>query len=390
MIFGVKMINKKIAVLALGFRPFYLLASGWAIFAIFEWLLELQGIGFRVFSFLPGMQWHAHEMIFGFAATVVTGFSLTAVRAWTGIDTPKDRSLLALVLLWIAARVGAYTGSILIVFDIIFLPVIAIVIGRLILRVKMYRNLFLPMILMLLGLLNLSFYLTVLGYINLDGNYIIFAALYLIVMIEIMIGNRVIPSFTANAIPGIAQYKSQYLTRAAIISSVIAFGLLMVSSIDILNAQLCFITAIFHFVLLWRWRPLATRSKPILWILHISYMWIPIGFIFMGLAQLGLMTIYPALHVFGIGATGGLIIAMITRTALGHTGRLLVASPSEVACYFGIQATLIIWLLANSKHNAWFYPLMVVAGFCWIGVFLVYLIKYFPMLTKPRADGKPG
>ena len=390
MIFGVKMINKKMAVLALGFRPFYLLSSGWAIFAIFEWLLELQGIGFRVFSFLQGMQWHAHEMIFGFAATVVTGFSLTAVRAWTGIDTPKDRSLLALVLLWIAARVGAYTGSILIVSDIIFLPVIAIVIGRLILRAKMYRNLFLPMILMLLGLLNLSFYLAVLGYINLDGNYIIFAALYLIVMIEIMIGNRVIPSFTANAIPGISQYKNQYLTRAAIISSVITFSLLMVSSIGILNAQLCFITAVFHLVLLWGWRPLATRSKPILWILHISYLWIPMGFIFMGLAQLGLMTIYPALHIFGIGATGGLIIAMITRTALGHTGRLLIAGSGEIACYLGIQATLIVWLLANSKHNVWFYPLMVVAGFCWIGVFLVYLIKYFPMLTKPRADGKPG
>lgn len=390
MIFDLKMNDKKMAVLALGFRPFYLLASCWAIFGIFEWLLELQGIGLRSFSFLPGMQWHAHEMIFGFAATVVTGFALTAVRAWTGLDTPKDGLLLILVFLWIAARAGAFTGSILIIFDIFFLPVIAIVIGRLILRVKMYRNLFLPLILMLLGLLNLSFYLTVLGYIDLDTNYIIFAALYLIVMIEIMIGNRVIPSFTANAVPGIAQYKNQSLTRVAIISSAITFSLLIVSPIGILNTLFCFMTAIFHLVLLWGWRPLVTRGKPILWILHISYLWIPIGFIFMGFAQLGLMTIYPALHIFGIGATGGLIIAMITRTALGHTGRLLVAGLGEVACYFGIQATLIIWLLANSKHNVWFYPLMVIAGFCWIGVFLVYLVKYFPILTKPRADGKPG
>lgn len=384
------MSDKRTAVLALGFRPFYLLASGWAIFAIFEWLLELQGIGLRAFNFLSGMQWHAHEMIFGFAATVVTGFALTAVRAWTGLDTPKGQALLMLVLLWILARAGAFTGSFLLIFDIFFLPVIAIAIGRLILQAKMYRNLFLPMILMLLGLLNLSFYLTVLGYINLDGNYIIFAALYLIVTIEIMIGNRVIPSFTANAIPGIAQYKNQSLTRAAIISSVITFILLIVGSIGIFNALFCFITAIFHLVLLWGWRPLLTKGKPILWILHVSYLWIPMGFIFMGLAQLGLMTIYPALHIFGIGATGGLIIAMITRTALGHTGRLLVAGPGEISCYFGIQATLIIWLLANSKHNAWFYPLMVVAGFCWIGVFLIYLVKYFPILTKPRADGKPG
>lgn len=384
------MTERKLAVLALGFRPFYLLASFWAIFAIFEWLLELQGIGLRSFGWMPGMQWHAHEMIFGFAATVVTGFSLTAVRAWTGMDTPTGWPLLILVFLWIVARVGAFTGSVLIIFDILFLPIIAIVIGRLILRVRMYRNLFLPLILIFLGLLNLAFYATVLGFINFDGNYIIFAALYLIVMIEIMIGNRVIPSFTANAVPGLRQYKNSSLTRAAIMSSVATFVLLIVSPVSMLNAGLCFIAAIFHLILLWGWRPLATKGKPILWILHISYLWIPIGFIFMGLAQLGVMTIYPALHVFGIGATGGLIIAMITRTALGHTGRLLVAGVGETTCYLGIQVTLLIWLVANSKHNVWFYPLMVVAGFCWMGVFLVYLLKYFPILTKPRVDGKPG
>ncbi len=384
------MSDKKIAVLALGFRPFYLLASCWAMFTIFEWLLELQGIGMRGFNWLPGMQWHAHEMIFGFATTVITGFALTAVRAWTGLDTPKRLSLFALVILWATARFGAFTGSIFIIVDICFLPIIAIVIGRLILRAKMYRNLFLPLILIILSCLNACFYLSTLGYLKLDVNYIIFASLYLIIMIEIMIGNRIIPSFTANAIPGLKQNRNQSLTKATIIGSALTFFLQIVSSYGPINAIACFIVAGLHLVLLWGWRPLATTGKPIVWILHISYAWIPVGFLLLGISQLGLITIYPALHVFGIGATGGLIIAMITRTALGHTGRPLLAGPTEITAYFGMQAVLLIWLLANSRHGIWFYPLMVITGLIWISIFTLYIIKYFPLLTQPRPDGKAG
>ena len=384
------MLHKKNALLALGFRPFYLLASFWAIFTVVEWLLELQGLGLRRFDQLPGMQWHAHEMIFGFAATVITGFALTAAKAWTGLDTPTGLTLLALVLLWLLARVGAFTGSVFIIIDICFLPIIAIVIGRLILRVKMYRNLFLPLILFSLGFLNAGFYLSTFAYINVDSNKILFASLYLIVMIEIMIGNRIIPSFTSNTIPGLQQYRNQSLVKATMIGSALTFLLQIMSTHSQITAVTCFVIATLHLLLLWGWRPLATVGKPILWILHISYAWIPLGFVLLGFSQLGFITIYPALHVFGIGATGGLIIAMITRTALGHTGRLLVAGLGEITAYFGIQATLLIWLLANSNFGMSFYPLMVIAGICWIGVFIIYLIKYFPLLTQPRQDGKAG
>ena len=112
------MTDKKIALLALGFRPFYLLASLWAIFTVFEWLLELQGMGIRSSNEISGVIWHAHEMIYGFATTVITGFALTAVRAWTGLETPKGWNLLFLVALWFIARIGAFTVSPLIVIDI--------------------------------------------------------------------------------------------------------------------------------------------------------------------------------------------------------------------------------------------------------------------------------
>jgi len=384
------MIDKKLALLALGFRPFYLLASLWAIFTIFEWLLELQNIGIRNFVEIPGMIWHAHEMIFGFAATVITGFALTAVRAWTGLDTPKGWSLLLLVSLWLMARIGAFTGSPFIIVDIAFLPIVAIIIGRLIVKVEMYRNLFLPLILIILGILNALFYLTQLGYLKLDVNQIIFAALYLIIMVEIMISNRIIPSFTANAIAGLAQYRNPNLTKLTILGSALTFLLQILSPVLLLNAIACLVISVLHLVLLWGWRPLATKGKPLLWIMHLSYAWIAVGFFLLGLSDLELINIYPALHVFGIGATGGLIIAMITRTALGHTGRPLLSGLVETLCYLGIQATLLFWLLGNSNRNAWFFPFLVIAGVCWMSVFTLYLIKYFPILIRPRTDGKAG
>ena len=384
------MLDKKFALFALGFRPFYILAAFWSIFTIAEWLLELQGIGIRQTNFIMGMQWHAHEMIFGFAATVVTGFALTAVRAWTGLDTPKGVPLLLLTLLWLVGRIGVLTGSSLIVLDIIFLPVVAIVTGRLLLKRKMYRNLFLPIILTTLGILNTGFYLAALGFLNIDSNTLLFASLYLIVMIEIMIGNRIIPSFTANAVIGLSQFRNATLTKLAIMSSALTFLCILTGVNGIVSSIACLVTAILHGILLWGWRPLATKGKPILWILHISYGWMPVGFLLLGLSRLGMMTIYPALHVFGIGVTGGLIISMITRTALGHTGRPLKAGSIELVSYLCIQGALIIWLISGMGNNSWFYPLLVLAGTLWCAAFGLYLYKYIPLLIRPRPDGKPG
>jgi uncharacterized protein involved in response to NO len=267
---------------------------------------------------------------------------------------------------------------------------VAIVIGRLIVKAQMYRNLFLPLILTILGFLNALFYLSLMGHLKLDVNQVIFAALYLIIMIEIMIGNRIIPSFTANAVTGLQQTRHPALTKLVIFGSALTFLLQILSPFALLNTVACFVIGSLHLILLWGWRPLATKGKPLLWIMHLSYTWISVGFFLLGLSDLALISIYPALHVFGIGATGGLIIAMITRTALGHTGRLLLAGPIEIICYLGIQATLFFWLLSHLNLNAWFYPFLVIAGVCWMGVFSLYLMKYSPILTRPRPDGKAG
>ena len=352
--------------------------------------MELSGSGLRNIGSIPGIQWHAHEMIFGFAATVITGFALTAVRSWTGLDTPTGAALMLLVVLWFAGRLGPLLSPYLAILDVLFLPTIAIVIGKLITQRKMTRNLFLPFILSVLGMLNGLFYLTAYGRINIDANSILIVSLFLIVMIEIMIGGRVIPSFTANAIVGLHQFRNKHFSTWVLICSASAFLLWIFARDSWITALVCILAGLLQLLLQWGWRPLATISKPIVWILHAAYLWIPLGFIFLGLSSLGLLSIYVALHAFGIGATGGLIIGMITRTAMGHTGRQLRAGMIETTCYGLVQVTAIIWMLAHLTTGVWFQITIGLAGVCWCLAFGLYIYKYLPWLIKPRLDGQAG
>ena len=384
------MSKKTMPLFALGFRPFYLLAALWSVIAVVEWLCELSGYSFRGNSEIPGIQWHAHEMIFGFAATVVAGFALTAVRAWTGLDTPTGKSLMLLVLLWIAGRVGPLLSPYLAVVDVLFLPAIAIAIGRLILHQRMYRNLFLPFILSVLGVLNAVFYLSANNRIQIDANKVLIISLFLIVMIEIMIGGRVIPSFTANAFFGIKQIRNKNLATLVLACCGASFLLWIFFPTNYLTAIVCLFTGLIQLKMLWGWNPLATVSKPIVLVLHAAYLWIPLGFILLGLSALGFVTIYIPVHAFGIGATAGLIIGMITRTAMGHTGRPLIAGVIETLAYTLVQATAIFWMLAHAFSGTWFHSALGWAGICWCTAFILYLFKYFPWLTKPRLDGQPG
>ena len=382
--------KKIMPLFALGFRPFYLLAAFWSVVAILEWMMELSGSGIRGVGSMPGIQWHAHEMIFGFAGTVIAGFALTAVRSWTGLDTPKGLSLMMLTILWIVGRLGPLLNSYMAIFDVLFLPTIAIAVGKLILQRNMMRNLFLPFILSLLGLLNGLFYMSVYGFMNVDANFALIVALFLIVMIEIMIGGRVIPSFTANAILGLRQFRNKSYAAVVLVLSASSFVLWIFFPTSLFTAIVCILTGALQLALLLGWKPLAARSKPILWILHAAYFWIPLGFIFLGFSSLGLLSIYIPLHAFGIGATGGLIIGMITRTAMGHTGRLLKAESIEVICYVLVQATAVVWILAHLMGGVWFHSTIELASICWCLAFILYIYKYFPWLSKPRLDGQPG
>jgi uncharacterized protein involved in response to NO len=141
-------------------------------------------------------------------------------------------------------------------------------------------------------------------------------------------------------------------------------------------------------LMLWGWRPQSTLRKPMLLILHISYAWMPFGFLLLGFTAIGLISIYPAIHVFGIGVASGLIISMITRISLAHTGRVPVAGRIEEICYISLQLCLLVWLISFFVSSVWFYGVLFVSGLFWIITFLLYILKYTPILFMSKITVK--
>lgn len=373
---------------ALAFRPFYLLAAALAVIAIPVWAVAFSG-GLQLP--IPGMWWHAHEMIFGFAAAVIIGFLFTAGRNWTGLDTPSGAPLALLAGLWLAGRLAMAFGSgaWVAVIDIAFLPVAAVLLLRVLVKAKSKRNYFVGVLPGLLALANLVFHLAVLQVIDADPLMAMHLALGLIVVLETIIGGRVIPMFTFNGIRGIKQWRDKRVDWAAAIATGVAL-LLWATGAGAWAAPVSIIAALLQAVRVGGWNPWATRKVSLLWILHLSYMWIPIGLALIGLAQLGVLPRTAGIHALAIGATGGLIIGMITRTALGHTGRMLVAGPIETAAYVLVQLAVLIRVLTVVAIPAAAVGGIHAAATVWSLGFLLYLWRYTPFLLRARVDGKEG
>jgi uncharacterized protein involved in response to NO len=379
------------ALFNLGFRPFYLLAALFAFAAIPVWLALYFG-GFALPAAYAPMAWHAHEMVFGFAVAVIAGFLFTAARNWTGLPTPTHAPLAALAALWLAGRVLMLTGPVWLaaVVDVAFLPAVALALW-IPLHQSGNRNQFFVGILLVLTATNLAFHLAHAGVLEVDQIAPVRLALFLVVLIVTIMGGRVIPSFTRNAIPGARSRMVRWLDLSAIGLAAAAFAALLSPLPAALAGSLCIGAAGLHAARLWTWDPWCTRGSPILWILHLSYAWIPVGLLLLGLHALGAPIAASAGdHALSTGAVGGMIIGMITRTARGHTGLPLQVNALEVTAYVLVH-------LAALARVAW--PLVApgtvltalsAAGALWSAAFLLYLVVYVPLLIAPRADGRPG
>ena len=377
------------ALFALGFRPFYLLAAMFAALAVPVWVAILSGASAMP---MPGIWWHAHEMLFGFAAAVIVGFLFTAGRNWTGLDTPTGAPLAALAALWLAGRVAmaVNAGTWGALVDLLFLPLAALALWRVLRRARSRRNYFLVGILSVLSVTNLVFHLGRLGVAPVDPLQALHFALGILIVLETTIGGRVIPGFTATAIKGVAQWQNIWLNRAAIAGTGLALLAWAVAGNTWPGGALCLFVALLQAIRCVGWNPWAARRVPLLWILHASHFWIPLGLVLLGLAQWGWLPQAAGIHALTIGATGGLIIGMITRTALGHTGRPLVAGRAEVAAYVLVQLAAIARVLPLVAYPAATTMGIHVATLAWSVAFVVYVGRYLPWLLRPRADGQAG
>jgi len=381
--------NSRVPLFFLGFRPFYLLAAMLAAGAVPWWLIQYR-LGFQAGA-LPGMAWHGHEMLFGFAAAVIVGFLFTAARNWTGLPTPTGGLLAALAALWLAGRVLLLTGPgwLAALADVAFLPAAALALWIPLQRTR-NRNRFMIGILLLLALCNLGFHLAATGLVAAAPGTFTRAAMFLVVFLVAIMAGRVVPSFTRNALPSARIRTSPALDRAAMIALALALAASAAGLRGWLPAGLALAAAVLHVARLWSWDPWCTRTRPILWILHLSYAWIPVGLILTAGAAVDLWPELAAVHALGTGVIGGMIVGMITRTALGHTGRPLHAGAAETAAYVLVHMAALLRVFPLLIAPA-VYPLaLVVSGGLWSAAFVIYLVRYAPMLARARADGKPG
>lgn len=376
--------------LRLGFRPFYLLAAAFAVGAIPVWLLRYYGL-------LPSLvhvdlSWHAHEMVFGFAIAVIIGFLYTAGRNWTGLWTPRRGPLAAIALLWLAGRIAMLLTQPLLAaaVDLLFLPVAAVPLYRVLRSTNNKRNLFLVGLLLLLALCNLGFHAARMGWLPVSPLQPVHAAILVIAIIETAIGGRVIPHFTANAVRDARPVINERRDRITVI---LTAGVALAWALSLPGPFIAGVAAAAAMAQMTRlagWKPLCTLRNPLLWILHASYAWLVLGLLLLAMSALGLASASAAFHVLAIGAMAGLIMGMITRTALGHTGRPLRAGRGETVMYLLIQVGVASRLLAAAGPAGLRDIGLLLSAACWTAAFLIYALIYGPYLFHARIDAKEG
>lgn len=375
---------------ALGFRPFYLLASAFAALSVALWTLQYAGL--VPWAPLKGPQWHGHEMLFGYTLAVVAGFLLTAVRAWTGHPTPTGAALGGLVALWIAGRILVLTPYPLAgaVVDAAFPLAVAAAIAVPLARGGNRRNYFFVALLAMAGAADLAFHLSALGLLAWPARASLQVGLDLVMFIVAVVGGRVIPMFTNNGVPGAGATRHPVIERAALGSVLAILAADTFGAGGGLIVALAAAGAAAHAVRLALWRPWRVGRVPLVWVLHAAYAWIVVHLVLRCLAAAGLLAESLATHALTLGAIGGMTLGMMTRTARGHTARPLAADAFEVACYVLVLASAVVRVFLPIAFPAGYVTAVIASGVLWAGAFTIYFARYWPILTRARLDGRAG
>lgn len=384
------LVTTSFALWNLGFRPFYLLASFFGAFSILLWAAQLSG--YLSSAYLQGPVWHGHEMLFGYTTAVITGFLLTAVRVWTNEPTPSGMTLMALAVLWICGRVLVLTPFAMTaaVVNAAFPISVALAISIPMLRSHNVRNYFFIGLLVLMGGLIFVVHLTLQGRLNLSPSLGLQLALDVVLFIMVVIGGRVIPMFTNNGVSGANAIRNTWVEKFALGTVILLFAADLLQLPQIIIVMIGLISGLTHGARLFLWKPWQTLKTPLVWILHVSYAWIVVHFLLRSLSALELLITSYAIHALTVGAIGGLTLGMMTRTARGHTGRPLIADRFEVTMFLLIQVGAFIRVFGGIVSQELYMASIQLSSLLWTAAFSLFLFRYWPILTRPRLDGKPS
>lgn len=388
----------KLNLFAYGFRPHFW-AAGLAGFTLVPLWVARYALAIPLGSDWPATLWHSHEMLFGFVAAAIGGFMLTAVPSWTGQRGFAGRPLVVVSALWLAGRLLVATSAVwppalVALVDVMFLPAIALLIAPLLLR-EGNRNTPLLAVLAVLSLANAFFHVALArGNAPLAG-WALLVAIDIVLLLITVIGGRIVPAFTAAALKNrgdhatAASLKGLTPVAVAVMAAVIIIDGGWAGSVA--AGWVAATAAVVHIVRLLQWRTLRTLRDPIVWVLHVAYLWLPIGFALKALALLdGAAFAAFWLHALTIGAAATMILGVMTRAALGHTGRPLVVSPLITAAYLLLSAAALVRVFGFAVSGKSYFAVIALTAILWTAAFGLFLFVYTPILLGPRADGKPG
>lgn len=378
-------------ILSYGFRPFFFFGALWAALAVPLWILSYAVNGSGL-PFEMGVAWHAHEMTFGYTSAIIAGFLLTAVPNWTGRLPIFGTPLLALMCLWIAGRLGLLLSSVPSIagaaLDGAFLVVFTAVIFREVLAGNNRRNVKIAILLSLLAMANIGFHLSQIFDI-LSFDMMLRMGLGTVLMLIVIIGGRVTPSFTTNWLKKRGDIRPVPFNRFDMIVMIIsAFSIIswIIFPYAMFVGAILLVSGGLNLLRLLRWKFWATFSEPLVLILHIGYGWAVTAFILNGAASLK-PDMFPAisgLHAIGTGAIGVMTLAIMTRATLGHSGRELRAGFSTVCIY------LLVNLAALTRVSTPFFAAelqmtaTIGAAIFWSLAFSLYCLIYGRYLWRPR------
>ncbi len=349
---------------------------------------------------MPLSIWHAHELIFGVIIAIVAGFLTTAVPVWTGTPRIRGAQLIFLFLLWFAGRIAIvfsakFPAEIVALIDLLLIPALAFTIAKPIITQKLWRNLgFIPLLLLIM-IGNTLIHIEELGWGEDTAGVGIRLSIGLLILMTVVIGGRVIPFFTQNWLDRrdkkVTTATPEWIDRVTIISCLITVVASAFPTDEFLLTTLNVLTGVLILIRLSYWQGHHTTSDPMMWILHIGYAFMGLGFLAEALS-LGtdLLPEVLAQHVFTVGGLGVMILGMMSRIALGHTGRPLIIHPLITVAYLAMILSLLSRILTPLFLPDFYEAGLALAGISWVVAWVLYLIIYTPILLSPRSDGKAG
>ena len=378
----------------LAFRAGFLLAGTFAVLGMGRWLYWMWRPEHWDFTLSPPW-WHAHEMVFGFALPVVAGFLLTAVATWTGLPGTRGGRLQLLFGLWLAARCQLWLlpGQLFFAWlaEMLFIALLLYELTTRVWAVRQWRNMLFPPVLLVLALFSSA------SYWHADDPVLSmrlhYGAVWMITVLIVIIGGRVIPLFTGNRLglkiaPAPAWFENLAIGSIAVVG--FAMALWPAPQANLGLALLCLAAGVIHSVRLVHWQGWKTLGVPLLWSMHLSYLCIPLALFALAITGGDPSVSKNVIHLLAIGSIGGMILAMMSRVSLGHTGR-----PLEVPAYLSVAFALVFVAaiirafgpLLDMALTLWAWRL---AAVLWMVAFALFLLRYVPVLLRPRVDGKPG